>query len=223
MAVAHYLEALDWQREFIKMHAVLGGKNPHLQSFLVGGMATPVDPDSQAALNIAHDRAAEVVRRVGARVRRRRSTFPICWPSPRSTRTGPATAAASATTSSSATTPRTTRRSRRCSSRRASSAGATSRRSSRSTRPRSPSTSRTPGTATTQGDDAPLHPLKGETTPNFTGPEPAVRAARHRQEVPLAEVAALRRRADGSRPARAHAGRRTCRATRRSSRWSTRC
>jgi [NiFe] hydrogenase large subunit/hydrogenase large subunit len=52
MAVAHYLEALEWQREFIKLHAVLGGKNPHLQSFLVGGMATPVDPDSQSALNI---------------------------------------------------------------------------------------------------------------------------------------------------------------------------
>ena len=51
MAVAHYLEALDWQREFIKMHAVLGGKNPHLQSFLVGGMATPIDPDQQASLN----------------------------------------------------------------------------------------------------------------------------------------------------------------------------
>ncbi len=28
-----------------------GGKNPHLQSFLVGGMATPVDPNSQAAIN----------------------------------------------------------------------------------------------------------------------------------------------------------------------------
>ena len=52
MAVAHYLAALDWQREFIKLHAILGGKNPHLQSFLVGGMATPIDPDSQAALNI---------------------------------------------------------------------------------------------------------------------------------------------------------------------------
>jgi Ni,Fe-hydrogenase I large subunit len=52
MAVAHYLEALDWQREFIKMHAILGGKNPHLQSFLVGGMATPVDPNQQASLNI---------------------------------------------------------------------------------------------------------------------------------------------------------------------------
>ena len=52
MAVAHYLEALDWQRRFIKIHAVLGGKNPHLQSFLVGGMATPVDPDAQASLNM---------------------------------------------------------------------------------------------------------------------------------------------------------------------------
>ncbi|MDH3253701.1 MAG: nickel-dependent hydrogenase large subunit [Acidobacteriota bacterium] len=52
LAVAHYLEALDWQREFIKIHAVLGGKNPHLQSFLVGGMATPVDPDQQASINI---------------------------------------------------------------------------------------------------------------------------------------------------------------------------
>jgi len=52
MAVAHYLEALEWQREFIKLHAILGGKNPHLQSFLVGGMATPIDPNSQAALNI---------------------------------------------------------------------------------------------------------------------------------------------------------------------------
>jgi Ni,Fe-hydrogenase I large subunit len=52
MAVAHYLEALEFQREFIRMHAVLGGKNPHLQSFLVGGMATPVDPDQQASLNL---------------------------------------------------------------------------------------------------------------------------------------------------------------------------
>jgi len=51
MAVAHYLEALEWQREVIKVHAILGGKNPHPQSFLVGGMATPVDPDKQASLN----------------------------------------------------------------------------------------------------------------------------------------------------------------------------
>ena len=172
MAVAHYLEALDWQREFIKMHAVLGGKNPHLQSFLVGGMATPVDPDSQASINMHTIAQLEVVHRVGARVRVDRSTSRICSRSPRSTRTGPATAAASATISSSATTPKTARRNRRCSFRRASSAAATSRRSSRSTRPRSPSTSRTPGTEYAQGDDAPLHPLKGETSPNYTGPNP---------------------------------------------------
>jgi Ni,Fe-hydrogenase I large subunit len=51
MAVAHYLEALDWQRDVIRIHAILGGKNPHLQSFLVGGMATPIDPDRQASIN----------------------------------------------------------------------------------------------------------------------------------------------------------------------------
>jgi len=51
MAVAHYLEALDWQREVIKVHAILGSKNPHPQTYLVGGMAIPIDPNSQAALN----------------------------------------------------------------------------------------------------------------------------------------------------------------------------
>jgi [NiFe] hydrogenase large subunit/hydrogenase large subunit len=52
MAVAHYLEALDWQRSFARIHAILGGKNPHLQSFLVGGIATPIDPNEQAAINV---------------------------------------------------------------------------------------------------------------------------------------------------------------------------
>jgi hydrogenase large subunit len=51
MAVAHYLEMLDWQREVIKAHAILGGKNPHLQTYLVGGMARPVDLSSQTAIN----------------------------------------------------------------------------------------------------------------------------------------------------------------------------
>ena len=51
LAVAHYLEALDWQREFIKIQAILGGKNPHPQTYLVGGMAIPVDPNSSAAIN----------------------------------------------------------------------------------------------------------------------------------------------------------------------------
>ena len=51
MAVAHYLAALDWQREFIKIHAIMGAKNPHLQTYLVGGVACPVDLNSQAAIN----------------------------------------------------------------------------------------------------------------------------------------------------------------------------
>jgi hydrogenase large subunit len=51
MAVAHYLEALDWQRDVIRIQALLGAKNPHAQTYLVGGMSIPVDPDSQNALN----------------------------------------------------------------------------------------------------------------------------------------------------------------------------
>jgi Ni,Fe-hydrogenase I large subunit len=51
LAVAHYLEALDWQRDFIRIHAVLGGKNPHPQSYLVGGMATALNPNSEATIN----------------------------------------------------------------------------------------------------------------------------------------------------------------------------
>ncbi len=51
LAVAHYLEALDWQREFIKFHALLGGKNPHPQTYLVGGMAIPVNPSGNHAIN----------------------------------------------------------------------------------------------------------------------------------------------------------------------------
>ncbi len=51
MAVAHYLEALDWQRDVIKIQALLGAKNPHAQTYIVGGMSIPVDPESQNALN----------------------------------------------------------------------------------------------------------------------------------------------------------------------------
>lgn len=49
MAVAHYLEALQFQKDFVRIHAVLGGKNPHLQTFLVGGMATSLDPNEPNA------------------------------------------------------------------------------------------------------------------------------------------------------------------------------
>jgi hydrogenase large subunit len=51
MATAHYIEALEWQRDIIRLHAVLGGKNPHPQTYLVGGMATVVDPNSPNVVN----------------------------------------------------------------------------------------------------------------------------------------------------------------------------
>jgi Ni,Fe-hydrogenase I large subunit len=49
LAVAHYLEALEFQRHFIRIHAVLGGKNPNLQTYLVGGMSTALDPNEPDA------------------------------------------------------------------------------------------------------------------------------------------------------------------------------
>jgi len=50
LAVAHYLEALAFQKDFIRIHAVLGGKNPHPQTFLVGGMTTAMDPNEPYAV-----------------------------------------------------------------------------------------------------------------------------------------------------------------------------
>ncbi len=50
MAVAHYLEALSWQRDVVKLHAIFGGKNPH-PNFLVGGVACPIDLNSDSAIN----------------------------------------------------------------------------------------------------------------------------------------------------------------------------
>jgi [NiFe] hydrogenase large subunit/hydrogenase large subunit len=50
LAVAHYLEALDWQRDVIRLHTIFGGKNPH-PNFLVGGMASAINLDDTATIN----------------------------------------------------------------------------------------------------------------------------------------------------------------------------
>jgi len=52
LAVAHYLEALKWQKELVKIHTIFGGKNPH-PNYLVGGMASPIALQSDTAINIA--------------------------------------------------------------------------------------------------------------------------------------------------------------------------
>ena len=50
MAVAHYLDALVWQRDVARLHAIFGGKNPH-PNFVVGGVPSPIDVNSDSAIN----------------------------------------------------------------------------------------------------------------------------------------------------------------------------
>ena len=51
LAVTHYLEALEWQREIVKIHTIFGGKNPH-PNYLVGGVPCSINPDEVNAINM---------------------------------------------------------------------------------------------------------------------------------------------------------------------------
>ena len=50
LAVAHYLDALSWQKDVVKIHAVFGGKNPH-PNYLVGGVPCSIDVNEVSAIN----------------------------------------------------------------------------------------------------------------------------------------------------------------------------
>jgi hydrogenase large subunit len=50
LGVAHYLEALEWQKEIVKVHTIFGGKNPH-PNYLVGGVPCAINVDEASALN----------------------------------------------------------------------------------------------------------------------------------------------------------------------------
>ncbi len=50
IGVAHYLDALEWQKEIVKVHTIFGGKNPH-PNYLVGGAACAVNTEDANALN----------------------------------------------------------------------------------------------------------------------------------------------------------------------------
>lgn len=52
LAVAHYLQALDYQRKANQVVAILGGKTPHIQNLAVGGVANAINLDNAAALNM---------------------------------------------------------------------------------------------------------------------------------------------------------------------------
>ncbi|MBB4199239.1 hydrogenase 2 large subunit [Rhodoblastus sphagnicola] len=67
MAVAHYLEALDFQKEIVKIHTIFGGKNPH-PNWLVGGVPCPINVDGVGgvgALNMERlNYVAEIIERI---------------------------------------------------------------------------------------------------------------------------------------------------------------
>src|SRR6478752_6440023 len=52
LAVAHYLQALDYQRKVNQVVAILGGKTPNIQNLAVGGVANAINLDNQATLNM---------------------------------------------------------------------------------------------------------------------------------------------------------------------------
>jgi len=49
MAVTHYLEALDFQKDVVKIQTIFGGKNPH-PNWLVGGMPCSINLDNTGAV-----------------------------------------------------------------------------------------------------------------------------------------------------------------------------
>jgi hydrogenase large subunit len=60
MAVAHYLEALEWQRDVVQIHTIFGGKNPH-PNFVVGGHPSPISNDPSSATGGAAATAVNIV------------------------------------------------------------------------------------------------------------------------------------------------------------------
>ncbi|MGD2128892.1 MAG: nickel-dependent hydrogenase large subunit [Lysobacterales bacterium] len=52
LAVAHYLQALEYQRIANQIVSVLGSKTPHIQNLAVGGVSNPINLDSQSTLTL---------------------------------------------------------------------------------------------------------------------------------------------------------------------------
>jgi hydrogenase large subunit len=52
LAASHYLQALEYQRIANQIVSILGSKTPHIQNLAVGGVANPINLDSQSTLTI---------------------------------------------------------------------------------------------------------------------------------------------------------------------------
>lgn len=63
MALTHYLEALDFQKEIVKIHTIFGGKNPH-PNWLVGGMPCAINVHDTGAVGAINMERLNYVSRV---------------------------------------------------------------------------------------------------------------------------------------------------------------
>lgn len=68
MAVTHYLEALDFQKEIVKIHTIFGGKNPH-PNWLVGGVPCPINMDNVGAVGAINMERLNQVRFIAQRAK----------------------------------------------------------------------------------------------------------------------------------------------------------
>ena len=183
MAVAHYLEALEWQKEMVKVHTVFGGKNPH-PNYLVGGAPCSFNLDENNAINAERlafvgklfEDGKQFIEQVYIPDLLAVASFYKDWGAigggltnymaygdlPTHGYGDPAHVQVPARRHPEPQPGR----------------GAAGRR--QGSRSRSRSRSPTPGTSTRDGDGAAKHPWDGETKLNYTGPEAAVRAARRR-------------------------------------------
>ena len=86
MAAAHYIEALRIQAKLVRMHAIFGAKNPHLQALAVGGVTSVKDltPTASRNFSISGNRL---------RILCATSISPTWWPLHLSIKTGAASAA----------------------------------------------------------------------------------------------------------------------------------
>jgi len=63
MAVAHYLEALDFQKEIVKVHTIFGGKNPH-PNWLVGGVPCAINLEGTGAVGAVNMERLNLVKSI---------------------------------------------------------------------------------------------------------------------------------------------------------------
>ncbi len=61
LAVTHYLEVLDFQKEIIKIQTIFGGKSPH-PNWLVGGVPSPINVSGTGAIGAVNQTTLNMVK-----------------------------------------------------------------------------------------------------------------------------------------------------------------